>query len=129
MAYRRRERRRHRGLVPRCSYIRLEFRIYPFDISGELAAKSSCKHGLTWWFKLQAVTHALFDLASNPEYLKPLREEVEEVTNREGWTKAALDQMCKVDSFVKESQRFRPVSVCKSVFVSKSRFLLCFFKC
>jgi hypothetical protein len=64
----------------------------------------------------QAVTHALFDLASNPEYLKPLREEVDEVTKREGWTKAALDQMCKVDSFVKESQRFRPVCVCKSIF-------------
>ncbi len=78
---------------------------------------------------VQAVTHALFDLASNPEYLKPLREEVEEVTNREGWTKTALDQMCKVDSFLKESQRLRPVGVCKSVLFSKSRFLLCLFKC
>jgi hypothetical protein len=64
---------------------------------------------------IQAVTHALFDLASNPEYLKPLREEVEEVTKREGWTKSALNQMCKLDSFVKESQRFRPFGVCKSV--------------
>jgi hypothetical protein len=69
----------------------------------------------------QTVTHALFDLASNPEYLKPLREEVEEATEREGWTKAALDQMCKLDSFVKESQRLRPTSVCKSVLHSNRK--------
>jgi len=58
-----------------------------------------------------AVTHALLDLASHPEFLKPLREEVEEVTRREGWTKAALEQMIKVDSFMKESQRVSPVGV------------------
>ena len=62
-------------------------------------------------FVVQAVTQALFDLASNPECMKPLREEVEEVTKREGWTKAALDQMVKVDSFVKESQRLHPAAV------------------
>jgi hypothetical protein len=66
-------------------------------------------------FVVQAVTHALLDLASNPEYLKPLREEVEEVTKREGWTKAALDQMHKLDSFVKESQRLHPAGVCELV--------------
>jgi hypothetical protein len=70
---------------------------------------------------VQAMTHALFDLASNPEYLKPLRDEVEEVTKREGWTKSALDQMCKLDSFVKESQRFRPTGVCKSVLDSNRK--------
>lgn len=78
---------------------------------------------------VQATTHVLFDLASNPEYFEPLREEVEEVTKREGWTKAALDQMCKIDSFVKESQRLRPAAVCKSVLDSKSKFLLCILKC
>lgn len=66
-------------------------------------------------FVVQASTHALFDLASNPEYLKPLREEVETVTKREGWTKAALDKMHKVDSFVKESQRLHPVGTRESV--------------
>ena len=75
-------------------------------------AKSSCKHRL---IAVQAITHALFDLAANPEYLKPLREEVEEVTKREGWTKAALDQMCKIDSFLKESQRVNPAGVCELV--------------
>jgi len=38
---------------------------------------------------------------------------VEEVTKREGWTKTALDQMCKIDSFLKESQRLNPSGVCE----------------
>jgi len=62
----------------------------------------------------KAITHALFDLASSPEYFRPLREEAEEVINREGWTKAALDQMPKLDSFIKESQRLHPLAICKS---------------
>ena len=62
---------------------------------------------------IQAIIHALLDLVSNPEYLEPLREEVEEVTKREGWTKTALDQMCKIDSFLKESQRLNPSGVCE----------------
>jgi hypothetical protein len=32
-----------------------------------------------------------------------LREEVEEAIKSEGWTKAGLDQMHKLDSFIKES--------------------------
>src|SRR5258708_1861305 len=64
-------------------------------------------------FVIQAITHALLDLATNPEYLKPLREEVDEVTKREGWTESALEQMHRIDSFVKESQRLHPVGVCE----------------
>lgn len=62
-------------------------------------------------FVVQALTHVLLDLAANPEYMKPLREEVDEVTRREGWSKSALDQMHKLDSFVKESQRLRPLGL------------------
>jgi len=54
-------------------------------------------------------THALFDLAANPQYLEPLRQEVEEVVKKEGWTKAAIGQMRKVDSFLKESQRMNGI--------------------
>jgi len=54
---------------------------------------------------VQAVTQALFDLALHPEYLEPLREEVEEVTKREGWTKTALDQMFKLWRSVKDDMR------------------------
>ncbi|KAF9535150.1 cytochrome P450 [Crepidotus variabilis] len=58
-----------------------------------------------------AFTQALYYLATYPEYTGPLREEVEEVTFREGWTKAALDQMPRVDSFIKESQRLKPLLI------------------
>ena len=49
--------------------------------------------------------HALFYLAALPEYIGPFRAEVEEVIERECLTKEALDQIDKVDSFIKESQR------------------------
>ncbi|CAK5284541.1 unnamed protein product [Mycena citricolor] len=51
------------------------------------------------------LTAALYDLAKYPEYLKPLREEVERVTEAEGWTKASLGNMHQIDSFLRESQR------------------------
>ena len=47
----------------------------------------------------------LYRLLSNPEYIRPLREEVDAVTTEEGWTKAGMDKMHKVDSFIRESQR------------------------
>ena len=53
----------------------------------------------------QSLTHALFDLAAAPEYIQPLREEIESVLAVEGWTKIAMGKMWKLDSFLKESQR------------------------
>ncbi|KAF8816993.1 cytochrome P450 [Phlegmacium glaucopus] len=54
--------------------------------------------------------HAFYYLATFPEYMQPLREEVEEIVKSEGWTKTGLDQMHKIDSFIKESQRLNPLS-------------------
>lgn len=34
-----------------------------------------------------------------------MREEAERVVEKEGWTKAALNSMIKIDSFLRESQR------------------------
>ncbi|CCL98069.1 uncharacterized protein FIBRA_00063 [Fibroporia radiculosa] len=53
----------------------------------------------------QSITHALYHLAANPEYAKPLREEVEYIIKEHGWTKGAMGKMCKLDSFMRESQR------------------------
>ncbi|KDR68416.1 hypothetical protein GALMADRAFT_215851 [Galerina marginata CBS 339.88] len=53
----------------------------------------------------KALTHILFDLAAYPEYVEPMREEVLAVIEADGWTKASLGRMRKVDSFIKESQR------------------------
>lgn len=51
------------------------------------------------------------DLAIRPEYIHPLREEVETILNRDDqqWTKEGLESMEKLDSFVKECQRFNPL--------------------
>jgi len=54
---------------------------------------------------LQAVTKALYHLLSYPEYLEPLRQDVETAIAEEGWTKAGIDKMHKIDSFLRESQR------------------------
>ncbi|KIO01909.1 hypothetical protein M404DRAFT_28164 [Pisolithus tinctorius Marx 270] len=48
---------------------------------------------------------AVYNLAAHPEYLEPLREEVDTVVRQHGWTKAATDKMYKIDSFLKESLR------------------------
>ncbi|KAI0795985.1 cytochrome P450 [Abortiporus biennis] len=52
-------------------------------------------------------TDALFHLAANPSFIKPLRDEVEQVIKDEGgWTKASVQKMRKIDSFLKECQRY-----------------------
>jgi len=51
------------------------------------------------------VTQVLYRLLANPEYLEPLREEVDAVIREEGWTKAGIDKMYKIDSFLRETQR------------------------
>ncbi|KAF9237105.1 cytochrome P450 [Melanogaster broomeanus] len=55
---------------------------------------------------IHSFTQALFNLAANPQYIQPLREEVESIVDTEGWSKGALAKMRKIDSFLKESQRF-----------------------
>ncbi|OCH95706.1 cytochrome P450 [Obba rivulosa] len=53
-----------------------------------------------------SVTHALYHLAENPSILYEIRQEVDPVIKEEGWTKASLAKLWKLDSFMKESQRF-----------------------
>ncbi|KAI1791203.1 cytochrome P450 [Ganoderma leucocontextum] len=58
-----------------------------------------------------SITHALFDLAAAPQYLQPLREEIEPIIAAAGWTKAAMGNMWKLDSFLRESQRFNGIGL------------------
>ncbi|KAH9840867.1 cytochrome P450 [Rhodofomes roseus] len=51
-------------------------------------------------------TQALLLLAAHSECIPALREEVEPIVREEGWTKAAMNKMRRVDSFLKETQRF-----------------------
>ncbi|KAB8291536.1 hypothetical protein EYC80_006337 [Monilinia laxa] len=65
-----------------------------------------------------ASTHALLDLTSHPEYMAPLREEIEQVITEDGYDidgsgkknlkKHSFAKLKKLDSFLKESQRFSP---------------------
>ncbi|KAF8702620.1 hypothetical protein AX14_014402 [Amanita brunnescens Koide BX004] len=50
-------------------------------------------------------TYVLYDLATHPEYVQPMRDEVEAALQEDGWTHTAIGKLSKVDSFVKESLR------------------------
>ena len=60
----------------------------------------------------QVVTHSLYNLATYPEYVQPLREEIETVIQEQGWSKASVAEMTKLDSFVKETMRVSQIAEC-----------------
>ncbi|KAF7317577.1 hypothetical protein MKEN_00844700 [Mycena kentingensis (nom. inval.)] len=67
-----------------------------------------------------AFSHMLLTLAAYPpeEYFLPMRAEAERVIAAEGWSKAALNSMHKIDSFLRETQRVfgnGPVSMSRKV--------------
>ena len=63
---------------------------------------------------LQVFTSALYNLAANPQFTQPLREEVEAIVEREGWSRTSLSKMRKVDSFLKETVRMEGIEICQS---------------
>jgi cytochrome P450 len=63
---------------------------------------------------VQTVTQALYRLLDNPDYIEPLRREVEAVVAEDGWTKAGLDKMRNIDSFIRESQRLDVLAISSS---------------
>lgn len=63
-----------------------------------------------------ALTHIFNDLCAHPEYIQPLREEIQNAIKEDGgWAKSTFNKMQKVDSFLKESQRVNPPSLRKPV--------------
>jgi len=54
----------------------------------------------------QACAHALYSLATNSQYMALIRDEIETVVRKHGWSKAAMSEMVKLDSFMKETMRF-----------------------
>ncbi|KAI6042742.1 cytochrome P450 [Pisolithus marmoratus] len=54
-------------------------------------------------------TQVLYNLAAYPQYVGPLREEVEAIIRQHGWTKEAMALMGKVDSFLAETLRLEGV--------------------
>ncbi|RDH31307.1 cytochrome P450 [Aspergillus welwitschiae] len=56
------------------------------------------------------MTQAIYDLCAHPQYLEPLRAEVVDVLCTDGgWGKLTVNHLRKMDSLLKESQRFNPV--------------------
>jgi hypothetical protein len=54
----------------------------------------------------------LFNLFANPEVIPRLREEIDDIIDEEGWTRASIAKMRKMDSFLRESQRFSGLDAC-----------------
>ncbi|KAJ2991128.1 hypothetical protein NUW58_g2636 [Xylaria curta] len=56
--------------------------------------------------------HCLYDLLAYPEFLEPIREEIRAVVAEAGpwmnWTKSQFSKLRRLDSFMRESQRFNP---------------------
>lgn len=56
--------------------------------------------------------HVLYDLAARSEYIPILRDEIAEIEREDGpigqWTKSSFSKLKKLDSFMRESQRFNP---------------------
>lgn len=50
-----------------------------------------------------AFNHTLYHLAAMPQHLQPMRDEVDEIVGKDGWSKASMAKLHKVDSFLKES--------------------------
>jgi cytochrome P450 len=61
-----------------------------------------------------SLTNILYDLVARPEYMAPLRQEIEEVVfqnHNHQYSRQALDQLWKLDSFMKESMRYTPTNM------------------
>ncbi|THV55131.1 hypothetical protein BGAL_0013g00160 [Botrytis galanthina] len=68
-----------------------------------------------------ALTHVLFDLAAHPQFIAPLREEIDHVLAEDGWEddgsgiqilkNQSLPKLKKLDSLLKESQRLSPIEL------------------
>jgi hypothetical protein len=56
------------------------------------------------------IAQVLCDMTFRPEYLAPLRQEAEEIQSKSQgkWTKSALGDLDKLDSFIRESHRLNP---------------------
>ena len=58
---------------------------------------------------------AILNLCAYPELFEPLREEIKMVLSRFGWNKAMLSELHLMDSFMKETQRMKPIGTSMSL--------------
>lgn len=70
-----------------------------------------------------ATTRTVYDLAARPEYLEPLRNEVNKVLAEDDGvlTKNGITKLKLMDSIMKESQRMNPVAVGEIILIGNPR--------
>jgi cytochrome P450 len=56
------------------------------------------------------MSQCLIDLCRHPELIEPLRDEIITVLREHGWKKSTFHHLKLMDSFFKESQRFKPLA-------------------
>lgn len=81
-----------------------------------------------------ALSRVVFDLAARPEYLGPLRQEIDEAVRQDGYEldesghkvlrKTTYVKLRKVDSFLRESQRLFPSKIVSMVRIARSPIAL-----
>ena len=65
----------------------------------------------TVFVNLQTIAGCLYELCLRPEYIEPLQVEAERAVRDHGaMSKEAIESLTKIDSFIKECQRFRPLA-------------------
>ena len=57
------------------------------------------------------ITQIVFDLCGRETLIQELRQEIISVISQEGWKKTALYKLQLMDSFLKESQRMKPINI------------------
>jgi cytochrome P450 len=65
------------------------------------------------------VGQAILNLGAYPEMVEPLRKEAIEVLQKNGWRKVALTELHLLDSFLKETQRVKPIAMGEFLTVDK----------
>ncbi|TDZ30058.1 Cytochrome P450 monooxygenase BOA7 [Colletotrichum spinosum] len=105
-----------------CSWL-LKYTVIPKGASLEDIATSLALNQLALsWVSIHSVsytvTRAMYDLATRPEYFAPLRQEIEEVLQQDGFTtddkgrrimgRTSYVKLRRLDSFLRESMRLCP---------------------
>lgn len=57
----------------------------------------------------------LVNLVPHPKLVQDLRDEIVQSLGAHGWTKQGLDNMKLMDSVLKESQRIKPMEMCREL--------------
>ena len=60
--------------------------------------------------RIKAILQTLYDIGSHPELQPPLHAEITEILRKDGMSKQSLTKMKKLDSVIRESQRFSPIT-------------------